>query len=328
MLLFLLMTYAFALPQPVQVDLHLDTPSQMFAKKLSLDHPGGLEAGLAQLRAGGTNVAVQVLWPPRKSAHREHAYALLDIVERAVTHLDSVDLATDPAQARAVAAKGRLAVLISMEGAHGLGDDADWRQTFLDFERRGLRLLGLTWSFSNRFGGSSGDQGGGLTAEGRTLVKLARDRGVVLDVSHASRVTTMEVCKDSPVPVIASHSNAWALAEHPRNLTDREIRCIAATGGVIGLNFHAPFVGSGADVEMVANHADHLAKVGGHAVVALGTDFDGYIRKPSGLEDASKIPALWAEMRRRGWTPAQLRGVQGENFMRAWAAVRAGAAGR
>ena len=142
-----------------------------------------------------------------------------------------------------------------------------------------------------------------------------------MDVSHSSRATTLAVCQDSPVPVIASHSDAHTLRAHPRNLTDEEIRCIADTGGVIGLNFHGPFVGSDADLAMVADHADHIAAIGGYEVVALGSDFDGYIRTPSGLEDASCLPALWAELRRRGWTEEQVRGVQGENFMRAWEKV-------
>ena len=110
---------------------------------------------------------------------------------------------------------------------------------------------------------------------------------------------------------------------HPEII--RYIRCIAETGGVIGLNFHAPFVGAAgnANVSRVADHADYLARVGGHRVVALGSDFDGYIKKPTGLEDASKVPALWAELARRGWTEEQLRGVRGENFMRAWRRTQA-----
>jgi membrane dipeptidase len=157
-------------------------------------------------------------------------------------------------------------------------------------------------------------------------VALARKKRVILDVSHASRQTTLDICQDSPLPVIASHSNAHVLRGHARNLSDDEIKCIAQTGGVIGLNFHAPFVGlsGSANVARVADHADHLAKIGGHAVVALGSDFDGYIKKPTGLEDASKVPALWDELARRGWTETQLRGVRGENFMRAWRRTRSG----
>jgi membrane dipeptidase len=298
----------------------------MLSKGLHLDSNTGLEASLPLLKLGGSNVVVQVLWPPRKSDHKPRAYALLDVVEKEVARNDGLVLVREPGVARSTVAMGKVAVLLSMEGAHGLGTDADWVDVFQQFYDRGLRLLGITWSFSNRFAGSSGDGGAGLTEEGRALVKLARERGVILDVSHASRQTTMEICTDSPMPVIASHSNAKALRSVARNLTDEEIRCIAATGGVIGLNFHASFVSGGeqgpATVSRVADHAEHLAKVGGHGVVALGTDFDGYIKKPIGLEDASKIPALWEELVRRGWSPEQIAGVRGENFMRTWERAR------
>jgi membrane dipeptidase len=326
MYLLLFMASVFAQSPELQVDLHLDTPTQMLGKGLHLDANTGLEASLPRLKIGGSNVVVQVLWPPRKSAHRERAFALLEVVEREVARNDELVLAGEPGAARSAVANGKVAVLISMEGAHGLGTDPDWADVFQQFYDRGLRLLGITWSFSNRFAGSSGDQGHGLSEEGRALVKLARARGVILDVSHASPETTMEICTDSPLPVIASHSNAKTLRGVARNLTDDEIRCIAATGGVVGLNFHASFVSGGeqgpATVSRVADHADHLAKIGGYGVVALGTDFDGYIKKPVGLEDASKIPVLWAELVRRGWTAEQIAGVRGENFMRAWERTR------
>jgi len=322
MILTLFMASALAQSPDLQVDLHLDTPTQLLTKGLHLDAPAGLEASKAHLQAAGTNIAVEVLWPPRKGDHKQRAFDLLAVMEREVARDEGVVLAREPGAAVAAVSEGKLALLLSMEGAHGLGTGTDWAEVFGQFYDRGLRLIGLTWSFSNRFAGSSGDGGAGLTAEGLALVKLAREKRVILDVSHASRQTTMEVCKSSPQPVIASHSNAHVLRGHSRNLTDEEIRCIAATGGVIGLNFHATFVGTGADVSQVADHADHLAKIGGHQVVALGSDFDGYIKKPTGLEDASKVPALWDELRRRGWTEEQVSGVRGGNFMRAWRQAR------
>jgi membrane dipeptidase len=325
MLVTLLMASAFAQSPELQVDLHLDTPTQMFTKGLHLDAANGLEASLGRLQAGGSNVVVQVLWPPRKTNHRERAYALLGLVEGEIERSEALKLATEPSEARLAVQGGNTAVLLSMEGAHGLGNGDDWPTVFNEFYDRGLRLLGITWSFSNRFAGSSGDGGAGLTEEGRALVRLAREKRVILDVSHASPQTTADICKESSVPVIASHSNCKSLRGHSRNLSDDQIRCIAKTGGVIGMNFHAPFVGDAAHpatVARMADHADHLARIGGHGVVALGSDFDGYIKKPLGLEDASKIPALWAELERRGWTAEQLRGAKGENFMRAWERVR------
>lgn len=240
------------------------------------------------------------------------------LMEDQIARFDDLQLATDPDSARAAVSQGKIAVLLSLEGAHGLGTDADWQATFMDLYNRGLRLMGLTWSMSNRFAGSSSDGGGGLTEEGKVLVALAQAKGVVLDVSHASQATTLQVCSGSPVPVIASHSNSAVVTPHSRNLSDDEIRCIAQTGGVIGLNFHAPFVGTTANVSRLADHADHIARIGGFDVVALGSDFDGYIRKPTGLADASAVPLLWDELKRRGWTRDQIRGAQGDNFMRAW----------
>jgi len=317
---------ALAQSPEIQVDLHLDTPTQMLTKGLHLDANSGLEASKSRLKQGGTNVAVQVLWPPRKSDHKQRAFALLDLMEKEIARDPELVLVREPQDLDRAVSSGRLAILLSMEGAHGLGTGSDWAGVFDQFYDRGLRLMGITWSFSNRFAGSSGDKGAGLTEEGRKFVQYLRGKGVMLDVSHASRQTTMEVCKDSPHPVIASHSNAHSLRGHGRNLTDAEIGCIAATGGVIGLNFHAPFVGGvdggSADVSRVADHAEYLASIGGHGVVALGSDFDGYIKKPVGLEDASKIPDLWAELRRRGWTESQIQGVRGGNFLRAWNKVR------
>jgi len=312
-----------ALAVPIQADLHLDTPTQLHRKDLPLDAPSGLEGGLAQLRAGGTNLAVEVLWPPRNVDHRAHTFKLLERLEAEDARLDGIALARSPDQARRIADQGGIAYVLALEGAHGLGED--WQATLDELQGRGLVILGLTWSMSNDFAGSSGDAGGGLTEAGRALVAHARTQGLLLDLSHASTATTLEVCRGAPAPVIASHSNAAALRSHARNLSDEEIRCIAATGGVIGLNFHAPFVGGSRDVSAVADHADHIARIGGHGAVALGSDYDGLITTPEGLADASAIPALWQELRRRGWTEQQLAGIRGENFLRAWSGALAAA---
>jgi membrane dipeptidase len=308
----------------IQADLHLDTPTQLHRNGLGLDAATGLEAGLPALRAGGTNVAVEALWPPRNAKDPSaHVDMLLGLVEENDRRLDAVAIARTPSEARAIAGAGGVALVLALEGAQGLdgATPGDWRPRLEALEARGLRIVGLTWSFSNRFGGSSGDSGAGLTNDGRALVAQLAQDGVIVDLSHASRPTTLEVCGASKVPVIASHSDSYAVHANGRNLTDEEIRCIAKTGGVIGVNFHATFVGGTRDVKAVADHADAIARIGGFASVALGSDFDGLIKVPTGLEDASRLPALWAELRSRGWTEAQIRGMRGENFLRVWEAV-------
>lgn len=309
----------------MQADLHLDTPTQLFRKKVGLD-AAGLEAGIPQLRSGGTNLAVMVLWPPRDARWEAHVESLLSILEQEDARLDTVTLARSPEDARAIAARGGVAMIYSLEGAHGI--DTTGLDGLRALHARGLALLGLTWSFSNRYAGSSGDAGGGLTEDGRALVAEAQRLGVLIDLSHASQTTTLEVCRASIVPVVASHSDAAAVQPHARNLTDDEIGCIAATGGVIGLNLHSTFLGSPAGVQKAADHVEHLRDVGGIGVVALGTDFDGLIRPPPDLTTASSLGLLWDELRRRGWSQPELAALRGENFLRAWWVARSLATAR
>ena len=274
----------------------------MLNKGLPLDASSGLEASTPLLKQAGTNVVVQVLAAEEVQAQG----ACLrptggDGVEIALRD-ETLALARDPGETEAAVRAGQIAVLLSMEGAHGLGVGPDWAEVFDQFYDRGLRLMGITWSFSNRFAGSSGD--GGRVSPRRdepSLPTLEQSASSWMCPTPAARPRSRSA-GTVPQPVIASHSNAHGLRGHARNLSDEEIRCIAATGGVIGLNFHAPFVGmaGNANVARVADHADYLARVGGHGVVALGSDFDGYIKKPTGLEDASKVPALWTELAKRG----------------------------
>jgi membrane dipeptidase len=302
-------------PVSIHADLHVDTPTQMLRRGVGLQSEQ-LEASLPRMRTGGTNVVVEVLWPPEKAEWETITEKLFSTIEVQDAGLEDVRLARTPAEARGAVAAGKLALLVSLEGAHGI--DTSGIEGLRRLHARGLSLLGLTWSFSNRFAGSSGDGGGGLTPSGWELVVEANRLGVVLDVSHASDLTTMQVCGWSHAPVIASHSDVDAVRAHARNLSDEAIRCIAATGGVIGLNFHADFVGRNRDIAAVADHADHLRRIGGAGVVALGSDFDGLIKPVSGLPDASRVGALWEELARRGWTTDDIAAAQGANFMRAW----------
>ncbi|HNC95550.1 MAG TPA: membrane dipeptidase [Myxococcota bacterium] len=303
----------------IQADLHLDTPTQLLRRKVGLEAPG-LEAGLPQLRAGGTNLAVMVLWPPREADWEGTVQRLIASVEAEDQRLEGLLRVGEPAEARRAAAEGKVGYFYSLEGAHGI--DRSGVAGLEALHGKGLRMLGLTWSFSNRFAGSSADGGGGLTEAGRELVVAANRLNILLDLSHASRATTLETCALSTDPVLASHSDAAAIQPNARNLSDEELRCICDGGGVVGLNFHAPFVGKGASLARVAEHAAHIRAVGGAGCVALGSDFDGLIHVPPELPDASALPALWAELQRQGWTKDELQGLRGGNFMRLWGKVR------
>lgn len=301
---------------PLVIDLHTDTLTQLRQRKLPMDSPAGLEAGTVALREGGFNAVVYAIWPGKKPEGKETAFALLEVAEREIGRLPDVELARSPADLETILAAEHLAVILSLEGAHGLGPEG--LATLDALHARGVRMLGPVWSFSNRYVGSSGDGGGGLTDDGRALLARANDLGMVVDVSHASDVATLEICRASRSPVIASHSNTDAVKDHPRNLPDEALRCIGERGGVVGVNLHGPFVGGAVDLATVVRHVEHIAEVAGDGAVALGTDLDGFISPPAALATEARIPALWAELAKRGHGEETLRGWKGENFRRVW----------
>jgi membrane dipeptidase len=301
------------------VDLHVDTLTELADRGVGFADPG-LEAGIPALRDGGTNVVVNVLWPPRDADHEAYTLEQLGRFERELAAAPDLALARSPAEADGIVASGRIATLLALEGAHGIEDNGVAGLEAL--HARGLSMLGLTWSLSNRFAGSSGDGGGGLTPDGRALVAAAERLGILVDVSHASRQATLDTCAAAKAPLVASHSNAASAHPVPRNLTDEEIRCVAATGGLVGVMFHGPFVASGAPgVEQVADQVEALIRVAGAEHVGLGSDFDGDIQTPEGLKSAAGLPALWAELRERGHDEATIAAISGGNFRRVWTAV-------
>jgi membrane dipeptidase len=147
---------------------------------------------------------------------------------------------------RDAAAAGKIAVLAGVEGGHALGEGTDEEllarlRTFYD---RGARYMTLTWSTSNRIGGSSGDDGKtrGLTPFGLRVVAAMNDLGMMVDISHVSDVTFADAVRASRLPVLASHSSARALTDRPRNMTDEMLRAVAAGGGAVCVNFGPEFL--------------------------------------------------------------------------------------
>jgi len=301
----------------IQVDGHINTSSQFQRQAIRITDSERLQASLPQMIDGGTNLAVEYLWASREGDPRATIYGTLQRLLEEEEENDELQLVLSPESAERVIDEGQVALIIGLEGAHGLGIN-QWRPTLFDLKRRGMAVMSLTWSFSNQFAGSFGDGGGGLTDEGRTLLRTSRDIGLMIDLSNASHETIMETCSDSPVPVIASYSNARSVHDHPRNLTDEEIQCIGATGGVVGLNLHQQFLGGEGDMDQIVQHANHIAELIGRDHVAFGSGFDGMIVPATGLESSDKLQDLWRKFRASGWLSEEVDGVRGLNYFRAW----------
>jgi microsomal dipeptidase-like Zn-dependent dipeptidase len=210
---------------------------------------------------------------------------------------------------------GITAGLLSIEGAHALDGDPANVDVAADL---GIRMISPAHFFDTAFGGSAhGIEQGGLTAKGREMVRRMEARGVVLDVAHASPATVDDCLAVATRPVVASHTGLRALVDSPRNLTDEQVRGIAATGGLVGIGFWPAVVGgrTPADVAWTILYAVGVAGV---AHVALGSDWDGSVGVPF---DAGNVGRLTDALLTAGMGEDDIRLVMGENVLRVLAGV-------
>jgi membrane dipeptidase len=236
----------------IVVDTHNDVTQRLVLQDADLSRPlPDAQTDIPRMQAGGLDAEFLSVWVPPELYPGEKAYAYslaqLDAIDRLVARNPGVAvLARSVADVRSAAAANKIAFLIGIEGAHGLGDVPDERliARLREFYDRGARYMTLTWSNSNRLGGSSGDAGKtrGLTPLGLRVVKTMNDLGMMVDVSHVSDATFFDAVKASTKPVLASHSSSRALCDHPRNMTDDMLRAVRDNGGAVCVNFGQEFL--------------------------------------------------------------------------------------
>ncbi|WP_174732447.1 dipeptidase [Mesobacillus harenae] len=208
---------------------------------------------------------------------------------------------------------GEIGAMLTLEGVDAIGNDL----TKLNIlHQLGVRSIGLTWNNANLAADGAGEpRGGGLTLLGKEIVKFNNDHEILTDVSHLSENAFWDVMEIAHFP-IASHSNARALCEHPRNLYDKQARAMFDKGGMIHVVYCPPFVKQDgkAKVGDVVRHIDHLCSLGGVKQVGLGSDFDGIFSYVKGLEDASKYQNLINELLKH-FKEDEVKGFAHQNFL-------------
>lgn len=235
------------------VDMHNDLPTKILDEGYDPDVRHASEEGhtdLPRLIESGITAVFLAAWVDARfaAAQPDASYAraltYTDAIRAFVArHPDRLLFATSAADVRRAKASGRTAIFIGVEGGHAIESSLD---NLRELYRRGARYLTLTWNNGNQWAGSSlgaaGTSTAGLTAFGESVVRELDRLGMLVDVSHVSDRTFADVLAVSARPVIASHSSARALADHPRNLTDEQLRAIAASGGVVNVNFFSRFI--------------------------------------------------------------------------------------
>jgi membrane dipeptidase len=236
------------------IDAHADTPQRFVDEAWDFTGPlaspvnsGGM-LNLATAHAGNLAAEFFAIWvdpgqvPAGRYAHR--ALTLIDGVRQQVRrHPRELALCTSAGEILAARASGRFAVLLGIEGGHAIENSLALLRLY---HTLGVRYMTLTWANSNEWAESSTDLRSagqpGLTPFGTEVVAEMNRLGMMVDLSHASDRTFDDVLAASRAPVIASHSSARALTLSPRNLTDDQLRALAANGGVAMVNLYSAFI--------------------------------------------------------------------------------------
>ncbi|MHA3913638.1 dipeptidase [Halovulum sp. GXIMD14793] len=255
----------------------------------------------------------------------------LDFIRRGFDMLDALEaaggitLCRTAAELEAALQRDRMAAIAHIEGAEAIDPDF---AVLHELHGRGLRSLGPVWSRPTAFGHgvpfrypSDPDTGPGLTDAGKALVRECNQLRIMLDLSHLNEKGFDDVAALSDAPLVATHSNAWALCPHARNLTDWQLRVIAESDGMVGLNFAAAFLRQDgkmdADVplETMLQHLDHMIDMMGEDRVGFGTDFDGAV-VPQKIKDCAGFPHLRAAMRAHGYNEPLMTKLCHGNWLR------------
>lgn len=248
---------------------------------------------------------------------------------------DDFVLARTAAQVVEAKRERKLAVTFDIEGMNALAGEVAMVDLYYAL---GVRQMLFSYNRNNEAGGGCHDSDIGLTAFGRAVVREMNRVGMLVDCSHSSYRTTMEAMELSTAPVVFSHSNPRGRWDHPRNITDEQIRACAQGDGVIGVNGLGIFLGDNdISTATIVDHIDYIADLVGIAHVGIGLDYAfeeenlgdlltgntdiwppgyGYDTPDIRFAAPAQLPAISNELLRRGHSDEDVRGVLGYNFFR------------
>ena len=207
---------------------------------------------------------------------------------------------------------GLMSGILTIEGPAGFGFDPALLQ---DLYMVGFRMTSLGWNEQNPLTGSH-KTGGGLTDQGREFVREAQRVGMMVDVSHISDEGFWNIMDITEKPIVASHSNSRAVCGNSRNVTDDMFRAICQSGGTVGFNHCAPFVGEHPDLDTMADHILHFLEMDPDCShISLGGDLDGCDELTGGISGIQDYPKMAKVLLRRGLTEKMVRRIFWDNAL-------------
>uniref|UniRef100_A0A3P8TLX7 Dipeptidase n=1 Tax=Amphiprion percula TaxID=161767 RepID=A0A3P8TLX7_AMPPE len=252
----------------------------------------------------------------------------IDVVHRMCEkYPETFMFASSSKEIRDAFATNKGASLIGVEGGHSIDSSLGTLRTMYQL---GVRYLTLTHSCNTPWAdnwlvdtGSEPSEHNGLSLFGKQLILEMNRLGMLIDLAHVTVAVMNQVLDMSQAPVIFSHSSAYGICQHKRNVPDEGLKRVVNKRGIVMDNFTNDFVTctQTANLSDVADHFDHIKEVAGADIIGFGGDYDGVPRLPEGLEDVSKVPNLVVELLRRGWTDEEVKAALGNNLLRVFEGV-------
>ncbi|ASJ05411.1 dipeptidase [Thermococcus barossii] len=306
-------------------DAHSDLPTFVYDERAN-GRNRVLEENFERFFAPGIGARVMAIWtrPDRRSNATVYGLEVLNAFIRDVEESERFELVTTVDGMKRTIEGGRVALWLGLEGGEPIGESIHLLEVF---HLLGLRVLTLTWSLRNAIGDGVFERtGGGLTNFGVEVVGKAEELGIMMDLSHINEAGFWDALEVTSFPVIASHSNARKLCDHPRNLTDEQLKVIAERDGVVGAVAIPSFVHrEKPTLERYVEHIAYMVDLVGYKHVGLGFDFVYYLpgwsgRSVEGFEDESRIPAL-VERLGENFSEKEVEAITFKNFERVFERV-------
>lgn len=313
------------------LDTHCDTP-MLFPKDINFaTRDDRILVDLHKMSEGGLDATIMVCYLPQPKAGQDFcevapfsvpnptAYAdlIFDRIEQMVeANSDAVGLARTVEQLCMLKQQGRKAIMLGIENGLALNGNPQLLQHFKD---RGVVYVTLCHNGDNDLCDSAKGNAthGGVSKLGEQVIAEMNRLGMMVDLSHASEQSFYDALQLSATPIVCSHSSARSLCNHPRNLTDDQMRALAAKGGVAQITLYPGFLAASGRATLLdaLQHLEHAISIMGIDHVGIGTDFDGDGGVP-GIADASEVLNVTRHLLARRYSMADIQKIWGGNFMR------------
>lgn len=317
------------------IDMHCDSLMMLLfrdAEEADLYTSKVTSVDFKRMREGGQLAQFFAVFLPMKSAYEMfHMPALSDeeyisklhgyLIKNVEAHQDMIALAHNGFEIEENLRAGKMSAVLTMEDGRAVEGKMENLKRFYDM---GFRALSLTWNESNCFGAPNSKDPAvmqkGLTTFGKEAVAYMQDIGMLVDVSHLSDGGFYDVADICKKPFAATHSNCRALGPHQRNMTDDMIRVLGNHGGVAGINFGPEFLNADVTCKdstaaLMAEHARHMADIGGIDCVGIGSDFDGIMGNLE-IADCAHMDILEHALAEKGFSGADIEKIFYKNVLR------------